>query len=92
MICGFRSHRPRDFLPLHQPVHIVDEVHQADLHLRPGNADGADEFVSHRVFLKTEHMLDPGPYFRAGLVGFFLSLSELRRFTGLVLLRRAQYH
>src|SRR6516164_1583985 len=40
-----------------EPPHIVDEVGHADLHRRPGDADGTDEEV-HLVLLHGEDMLD----------------------------------
>ena len=51
-----------------EPLHIVDEGHQADLGCRPGGADGADEEL-HLVLLHGEDVLDLGADFRFERVG-----------------------
>ena len=40
--------------------HVVGDVGHADLHLRPADANGADEEL-HLVLLPGEDMLDGGP-------------------------------
>lgn len=75
--CTLRSSGSRRAaLELNQPAHIVNQVHHADLHLRTGHADGADELAAHRTLLKAKHMLDANPYLRGGPVGISLSLVE----------------
>ena len=39
---------------------VVGQVYQADLHLSPRQANGADEFPPHAVFLEVKDVLDTG--------------------------------
>jgi hypothetical protein len=39
---------------------VVDQVHEADLHLGTGQSDGADELAAHAVLLKSKDVLDAG--------------------------------
>src|SRR5262245_49804177 len=51
-----------------QPAHVVNEIRQADLHGRPGEANGADE-QAHPGFLLGEDVLDMGPDGRFSGIG-----------------------
>ena len=39
---------------------VAGQVHQADLNVSPRQANGADEFPPHAVFLEAEDVLDTG--------------------------------
>ena len=48
-------------LQRHKAADVVDEVLQADLDLRPRDADRPYDAATRRGLLSTEHVLDAGP-------------------------------
>src|ERR1019366_7913793 len=73
---SYSCRRCRHPLKLHQPAHVVDQVHHADLHRGARDADGPHELAAHRVFLMAEHMLDTGASPWACRVGRRLALRQ----------------
>jgi len=61
---------------LHQAAHVVGEVLQPDPRPRPYQPDAAHQRPAHIVALGPEHVLDPRPHSRTGLVAPLLPLAQ----------------
>src|SRR3972149_2210318 len=62
----------------HEAAHVVDEVHQPDLHSRPHDPDGAHDLATHAVLLVAKDVLDANPYLRSSRVRLLLGLAQPR--------------
>jgi hypothetical protein len=60
---------------LHQAHHVINQIHQADLHLGLLQSDGAYDMPAH-VCLDTKDMFDAGAHFGFGPVSFFLGFGQ----------------
>lgn len=61
---------------LAQSAHVVGQVLQPDLHLRPRLSNGTDEHTAHVVTLRPKHMLDARANAGLGVVALLFSLCQ----------------
>src|SRR5215510_1286137 len=63
-------------LKLDKAAHVVDQVHQPNLHAGAHHADGAHELAAHAVLLIRKHVFDACADPRARGVGSLLALAK----------------